>query len=244
MKTKIALAAVLALAVSTPALGQRTISAGMTEAQVRTAFGAPATTRAAGEWTYWYYHNGCPTRCGSDDVVFFREERVVAAVLRTSARRFSGPRANDALEPYDNVDARGGVTVDAPVNLGRIGNPRSEDEEADEGEARRDGEGPARVGGVRVNTPERQREGGTTTIIRGEAEREGAVIRRAGDDRLQAEAADTARGGATQIDDERREREGRVEPNTVRNQTPPNANDPERRERERRVQPRVVPRPE
>ncbi len=87
----------LLLLASAPVQAQSVISQGMTPEQVRETFGAPATTRTSGEWTYWYYHNGCPNRCGSDDVVFFREERVVAAVLRTRARRFSGPRADDAL---------------------------------------------------------------------------------------------------------------------------------------------------
>jgi hypothetical protein len=86
------LAAAAVLLAAGPAPAQATISEGMSGAQVRAAFGAPATTRAAGDWTYWYYHNGCPRRCGSDDVVFFRDGRVViAAVLRTSGSPLHGP---------------------------------------------------------------------------------------------------------------------------------------------------------
>jgi hypothetical protein len=139
-------AALLLSAAATPALAQTTISPGMTTEQVRDRFGAPATTRAQGDWTYWYYHNGCPVRCGSDDVVFFQNERVVAAVLRTSRRRFSGPAADDALgaaadrAPAAGVEGRatvGGVRVegvpptnlittpapDVPVNQPREGQP-------------------------------------------------------------------------------------------------------------------------
>jgi hypothetical protein len=118
-------AALLLTAAATPARGQATISPGMTAEQVRDRFGQPATTRVAGEWVYWYYHNGCPVRCGSDDVVFFRNERVVAAVLRTARRRFAGPAADDALER-----AGGNEQVDAAPSDGR-----------------------ARVGGVRVEQP-------------------------------------------------------------------------------------------
>ena len=75
-----------------PAAGQ-TIAQGMTPAQVQSEFGAPATTRDAGDWTYWYYHNGCPNRCGSDDVVFFQNDRVVAAVLRTQSPPLLRPPA-------------------------------------------------------------------------------------------------------------------------------------------------------
>jgi hypothetical protein len=118
-------AALLLTAAATPARGQAAISPGMTAEQVRDRFGQPATTRVAGEWVYWYYHNGCPVRCGSDDVVFFRNERVVAAVLRTARRSFTGPAADDALER-----AGGSEQVDAAPADGR-----------------------ARVGGVRVEQP-------------------------------------------------------------------------------------------
>lgn len=111
MKTRILLLAGALLLAAAPADGQNgTISPGMTTDQVRAAFGEPATWRAQGEWTYWYYHNGCPRRCGSDDVVFFRDGRVVTAVLRTPRRRVTGPRADDALEQAQ----------DAPATVGRI----------------------------------------------------------------------------------------------------------------------------
>ncbi|HEX6372605.1 MAG TPA: hypothetical protein VF006_27040 [Longimicrobium sp.] len=133
MKKSMLLAgAALLLTAATPALAQVTIAPGMTTTQVRERFGAPVTTRAQGDWTYWYYLNGCPVRCGSDDVVFFQNDRVVAAVLRTARRRFAGPAADDALGAAADADERGG-RVDAP---------------ADEPPA--EVEGRARVGGVRV----------------------------------------------------------------------------------------------
>ncbi|HEU0299739.1 MAG TPA: outer membrane protein assembly factor BamE, partial [Longimicrobium sp.] len=123
-------AAAVALAAGS-AGAQATIRPGMTTDQVRATFGAPATSRAAGDWTYWYYHNGCPVRCGSDDVVFFQHDRVVAAVLRTARRRFAGPAADEAISR-----AEGGAT-------GVGSEQRVNDAPA--------GQGPARVGGVRVD---------------------------------------------------------------------------------------------
>lgn len=98
MKHLFPLAALLSALGAVPLAAQPAIEAGMTPQQVRSAFGAPARTRDAGGWSYWFYSNGCPHRCGSDDVVFFQDGRVVAAVLRTGGRRFEGPRASQALE--------------------------------------------------------------------------------------------------------------------------------------------------
>jgi hypothetical protein len=88
----------------------------MTPAQVRDVFGAPARTRAEGPWSYWFYANGCPIRCGSDDVVFFRNDSVVAAVLRSRGRAISGPRAPDALE-----HAGGDIDADADAIRAQAG---------------------------------------------------------------------------------------------------------------------------
>ncbi|HEX2076831.1 MAG TPA: outer membrane protein assembly factor BamE [Longimicrobium sp.] len=130
MRRSIVLAVAAVVLAAGSAGAQATIRPGMTSDQVRATFGAPATARAAGDWTYWYYHNGCPVRCGSDDVVFFQNDRVVAAVLRTARRRFAGPAADEALSRAEGratgVDSEQRVN-DAPA-----------------------GEGPARVGGVRV----------------------------------------------------------------------------------------------
>jgi hypothetical protein len=137
MKKSMLLAGAALLLAAMPAPAQTTISPGMTTTQVHERFGAPATTRAQGDWTYWYYLNGCPVRCGSDDVVFFQNDRVVAAVLRTSRRRFAGPAADDALAAAAgntaSADVEGrarvgtvrveGAAADVPVNQPREGQP-------------------------------------------------------------------------------------------------------------------------
>ena len=94
---------------------QATIRPGMTRAEVEAAFGQPAAVRTADGWTYLYYPNGCPRRCGSDDVVFLRDGRVVAAVLRSPRRRFAGPPASLALQQVP--DAR----TPCPRDGGHVG---------------------------------------------------------------------------------------------------------------------------
>lgn len=127
MKKSMLLAgAAMLLTAATPALGQSTIAPGMSTEQVRERFGAPATTRTQGDWAYWYYLNGCPVSCGSDDVVFFQNDRVVAAVLRTSRRRFAGPAADDALGaagvtvPAADVRENDAPPADAPEGRARV----------------------------------------------------------------------------------------------------------------------------
>ncbi len=252
MKLRLFLAAAALAATASPALAQRVVSEGMSAEQVRGVFGAPATVRTQGEWQYWYYHNGCPNRCGSDDVVFFREGRVVAAVLRTQRRRFSGPRANDALEPYDNVGPAGGMVVgrdeQAPVRMEVIRRPRPNAADAAAADDDRDEpREPVRVGGVRREPGDANaRTGadgpGRTTIIRdGDAPTTTGARPRPADAREIGAVRDSAIGApVTAVDDARREREGRVEPNTVR--VSPDTMNTDRRARERAVQPRVVPR--
>lgn len=244
MKLRLFLAAALALA-ATPAAAQGVISEGMSAEQVRSTFGAPATVRTQGDWQYWYYLNGCPNRCGSDDVVFFREGRVVAAVLRTQRRRFDGPRANRALEQYDDGGASG-VLIDggeeAPVRMEVIRRPRPDAADAaDDRDAPRE---PVRVGGVRVEPGDAARadDEGRTTIIRDADAPAAPGARPVPTDRREIGAVrDSAAGApATAVDDVRRAREGRVEPNTVRGSA--DTLNADRRARERAVQPRVVPR--
>ena len=145
-KRMLALAGVLLAAA--PAAAQRTISPGMTEAQVRSVLGPPATTRSTTGWTYLYYQNGCPIRCGSDDVVFLQDGRVVAAVFRTGVRRFAGPAADDALEA-GGADVDAGASASTPARMA-----------------------PAVVGGIRVDdgaTRQRAPIGGRTAEPAGTA---------------------------------------------------------------------------
>ncbi|HEX8433371.1 MAG TPA: hypothetical protein VF625_18925, partial [Longimicrobium sp.] len=173
-------AAAAGLLLGAPAQGQ-TISPGMTVDEARAVLGAPSTTRVAGEWQYLYYQNGCPVRCGSDDVVFIQNGRVVAAVFRTGRRRFTGPRADDALAATDTGTPSTGEYLQMPRDDARqmvdeagqmpVNGARDEPGRTITGRPARE---PARVGGVRVDDSNRSgsttirsggSNGGTTTII-------------------------------------------------------------------------------
>lgn len=109
MRRAASLTFALAALCAAPAAAQATIASGMTPAQVRATFGDPARVRETDGWTYFFYVNGCPRTCGSDDVVFFQDERVVAAVLHSGARRFNGPGAARALDAVDPRPPAGAV---------------------------------------------------------------------------------------------------------------------------------------
>ena len=173
------MAAVL-LAAASPAAAQ-TISPGMTTAQVRGALGDPVTVREVGDWSYLYYLNGCAVRCGSDDVVFIRNDRVVAAVFRTGRRRFAGPVAGVALDgtagtrgDHDAGMVRLDETPERPTQVRVRDGAREEPGRTIIGRP-----GAARVGGVRLEggAPASGRPGGTTIIRRDEAEPRGGERR-------------------------------------------------------------------
>ncbi|HET6764992.1 MAG TPA: hypothetical protein VFH27_15010 [Longimicrobiaceae bacterium] len=104
MRFRTTLAALALLGIAAPAAAQQgSIRAGMSPDEVRAAFGAPARTRDEGDWSYWFYNNGCPVRCGSDDVVFLQNGKVVAAVLRTGVRNFEGPAASSAIASIEGL---------------------------------------------------------------------------------------------------------------------------------------------
>lgn len=66
------------------------IKPGMSEAQVRAAWGEPLTVRTIGAMSYLYYRNDCLKRCGTYDIVFLEHGQVVDAVVRDQHRRYDG----------------------------------------------------------------------------------------------------------------------------------------------------------
>lgn len=164
------------LAAASPAAAQ-TISPGMTSAQVRLLLGDPVTVRNVGDWSYLYYLNGCAVRCGSDDVVFIQNDRVVAAVFRTGSRRFAGPVAGVALDGTAGVRSASGrgdydagmVRLDEspePPTQMRVRNGAREEP----GRTVIGRPGAARVGGVRLEGGDAPGSGGTTIIRRDDAD--------------------------------------------------------------------------
>jgi hypothetical protein len=68
----------------------KSIKPGMTEAEVRTAWGEPLTARKAGNMMYLFYNSDCLRSCGTHDVVFLENGQVVDAVVRDSHRGYDG----------------------------------------------------------------------------------------------------------------------------------------------------------
>jgi hypothetical protein len=89
------------------------VQPGMSEAQVRAAWGEPLVVRTLGAHTYVYYRNDCPkAKCGMNDVVILEQGQVVDAVVRSSAHRYGGvsssPAARAASPTVDSDSGRAG----------------------------------------------------------------------------------------------------------------------------------------
>lgn len=67
-----------------------TVAPGMSEADVVAMWGAPVARSSTGAMTYLYFPNGCERTCGTMDVVFLENDRVVDAVLRWPGHGYSG----------------------------------------------------------------------------------------------------------------------------------------------------------
>ena len=67
-----------------------TVAPGMTEADVVAMWGAPVARSHTGAMTYLYFPNGCERSCGTMDVVFLENDRVVDAVLRWPGHGYGG----------------------------------------------------------------------------------------------------------------------------------------------------------
>jgi hypothetical protein len=93
------LAAAAALALGAPAARAqdvKTIRPGMTEAEVRAAWGEPVTARKAGEYAYLFYENGCLRACGTYDVVILQGGQVVDAIARGKIHHYDGVSSSPA----------------------------------------------------------------------------------------------------------------------------------------------------
>jgi hypothetical protein len=81
------------------AAAQAAIDPGMTKAQVIAKLGKPAVERAADGSTYLFYRNGSERRVGMNDVVILEDDKVVDAVLRSAARKYTGKSSSPAAIP-------------------------------------------------------------------------------------------------------------------------------------------------
>lgn len=122
------LAALLVVTVTSGAQEPQIIAPGMSEDEVVAALGAPQGKSSYGEYTFYFYDNGCERECGFPDTVFFRGGQVVDAVLRATWREYDGessspkgtvPRATPGGERLqmptaDSVEVRPAETTPTP----------------------------------------------------------------------------------------------------------------------------------
>ncbi|PYO84461.1 MAG: hypothetical protein DMD65_03075 [Gemmatimonadetes bacterium] len=86
-----------------------TIDPGMSEEDVYSMWGPPVGVRRQADMTFLYYRNGCEYSCGTEDVVFLQNGKVVDAVLRWPGHRYSGQSSSPAAtQPHLR---RGGDTL-------------------------------------------------------------------------------------------------------------------------------------
>lgn len=104
-----------------------TIDSGMTRAQVVAKLGEPMSTRIYEGHTYLLYKNGCERTCGMSDLVVLDSDKVVDAIFRSSARRYSGTSSSprmislaDARRGTDNADADKAVKVVKPAKVATV----------------------------------------------------------------------------------------------------------------------------
>jgi outer membrane protein assembly factor BamE (lipoprotein component of BamABCDE complex) len=63
---------------------------GMTEAEVRAAWGDPVAVRRMNDWTYLFFRNGRERAVGTYDVVFLQGGQVMDAIVRGPDHAYAG----------------------------------------------------------------------------------------------------------------------------------------------------------
>jgi hypothetical protein len=114
----------VAIAASDPGQGPATIDPGMSRAQVVAKLGEPVSTRSFEGHTYLLYKNGCERSCGMSDLVVLDSDKVVDAIFRSRARKFSGTSSSPRM--IAAADARRGPeAVAPPMKLAKPATPEA-----------------------------------------------------------------------------------------------------------------------
>jgi hypothetical protein len=95
-----------AAAPSLAAQASATIDPGMTREQVVAKLGQPLSAREKDGHLYLFYKNGCEKKCGMNDLVVLDSGKVVDAVFRSAARKYSG--ASSSPRMIGEAEARKG----------------------------------------------------------------------------------------------------------------------------------------
>ena len=100
-------AALVTVFLAVTARAQAVIDSGMSKAQVIERFGKPFAERTAGTQTYLFYRNGAERRAGMQDVVILDGDKVVDALFRGTAHRYSGRSSSPVEISAATARARG-----------------------------------------------------------------------------------------------------------------------------------------
>ena len=104
---KLKLFALLTIAAAGSAYAQASIDPGMTKEQVIARLGKPASEHSSGSATFLYYRNGQEKKMGMSDMVALDSGKVVDAVFRSSARRYTGRSSSPAPVSAEAAIAKG-----------------------------------------------------------------------------------------------------------------------------------------
>ena len=99
--------ALLVVAVAGNAGAQASIDPGMTRDQVVAKLGRPTSEHSSGSATFLYYKNGQERKMGMSDMVALDSGKVVDAVFRSSARRYTGRSSSPAPVSAEAAIAKG-----------------------------------------------------------------------------------------------------------------------------------------
>jgi outer membrane protein assembly factor BamE (lipoprotein component of BamABCDE complex) len=93
----------------------KTVSPGMTEAQVVEALGQPATKRKNGDRTFLFYANTCGKNCGMNDLVILTRDSVSDAIFRSADRRYTG--TSSSPESLSAKEAAKAAPASEPIRM-------------------------------------------------------------------------------------------------------------------------------
>lgn len=121
----IAFVLAVAVAASDPGQGPATIDPGMSRAQVVAKLGEPLSTRSYEGHTYLLYKNGCERSCGMSDLVVLDSDKVVDAIFRSRARKYSGTSSSPRMIPATEA-RRGPEKAEPPMKVAKPAKPDAE----------------------------------------------------------------------------------------------------------------------
>ncbi|HEY9226666.1 MAG TPA: hypothetical protein VIP11_08475 [Gemmatimonadaceae bacterium] len=91
-----------------------TIDPGMTRDEVVAKLGQPLSARTYNEHEYMLYKNGCEKKCGMNDLVVLDSGKVVDAVFRSSARKYSGTSSSPRMITQAEAKRSNGAPLQVP----------------------------------------------------------------------------------------------------------------------------------